>query len=323
MNETEALSKKVGEWLKSEGYPTEFQVANIFAKSGFHVRQSQFVRDVEENIPREIDVVADINAESAQHSLLRISHVVECKWSQDKPWVALCGRHGTRMAPSACITQSFASSLANAILWADAGNPELEALSLFATPEVPGFGGRQAFSKGHDVFYGAMSSIVSAAHSKIAQYKEEKSATFLLPRIAVVAFPLIVVDGKLFKAAYDADEGEVTIAETKSVRFHWRGSAAWPHHASVDIVTLEHANEFVEQRRKDVEILIRAMRAKHEELIECYKSRSMTPLKITDGPRGIIGRPQLLQRLQERRAIPRSRAQDIESRKPKKSPNEG
>jgi hypothetical protein len=77
-------SDKVLKWLDEQGYPTEFQVANICARHGFRVFQGYHVRSENPDIPREIDVLAQMDEVSKDY-LIRVCHVIECKWSKDKP----------------------------------------------------------------------------------------------------------------------------------------------------------------------------------------------------------------------------------------------
>lgn len=128
-----SLLHRVSSWLASEGYPTEFRTANIFQKHGFHVTQGAYVRGDAEGLKREIDVLASITAR-ASSGFLRISYVVECKWSTDKPWIVFTSS-STEMAPSACIAQTISSKLGEAIVWAVAGNETLQSLQTFLTPE--------------------------------------------------------------------------------------------------------------------------------------------------------------------------------------------
>src|ERR1700687_1334235 len=99
------LPAKVRAWLDEEGYPLEFATAATFRRHGFAVRQGMYIR--EKGDAREIDVAASRNAK--RNGLRRVYHVVECKWSKDKPWVVFTGPGG--MAASACITQTISSLL--------------------------------------------------------------------------------------------------------------------------------------------------------------------------------------------------------------------
>lgn len=52
------------------------------------MNQGSHVRDEENNLVREFDVVASKDFEVNGYNL-RFLHVVECKWSKEKPWVIL------------------------------------------------------------------------------------------------------------------------------------------------------------------------------------------------------------------------------------------
>jgi len=137
------LEERLREWLDEEGYPLEFSTAHVFRTAGFSVRQGTYVRSEDSETPREVDVTASVDCSDSE-SLIRVYHVIECKWSQDKPWVVFTDRRG--MGPAACVTQTISTLLGSAMLWKDAGLESLHKLDLFATPTRSGFNGRQAFS---------------------------------------------------------------------------------------------------------------------------------------------------------------------------------
>jgi hypothetical protein len=93
MEPQNSLPDKVLEWLNEQGYPTEFQVANICDRHGFRVFQGYHVRGEDPDVPREIDVLAQTDRISTNNYLIRVCHVIECKWSKDKPWVVLTSPH--------------------------------------------------------------------------------------------------------------------------------------------------------------------------------------------------------------------------------------
>ena len=48
-------------------------------------------------------------------------------------------------------------------MWMLAGEKTVRNLELFTSPAMPGFNGREAFSKGNDRFYGAMQSVTDCS----------------------------------------------------------------------------------------------------------------------------------------------------------------
>ena len=108
------LHSKVIEWLNREGYPIEFAAASIFRRYKFRVFQGYYVRDIDSDAAREIDILASKTASSRDY-LVRAYHVVECKWSQDKPWVIFTSANA-RIGHAACVAQTMASLLGSTIL---------------------------------------------------------------------------------------------------------------------------------------------------------------------------------------------------------------
>jgi hypothetical protein len=286
------LLDRVSSWLEAEGYPTEFRTANIFQKHGFHARQGEYVRAGSEGLKREIDVVASITARSPSR-ILRLSYVVECKWSGDKPWVVFTSLT-TQMAPSACIAQTISSKLGEAIVWAIAGNETLHSLETFSTPKKGGFGGRQAFSKGNDAFYSAVQAAVNNSISYVSEYDRRYRKKGSMPDAAVVAFPLVLVEGDIFVAYFDGGSGEVKIEPTDYVRCHWHGSPEWEFFATLDVVSMKHLDAFVKKRAEEAEALLLIMMETYEEVERFCSSGSLADLTVTPGPRGFIGAPSLV-----------------------------
>jgi len=287
------LQDKVLEWLRREGYPLEFSTALAFSRF-FDVSQGIYVRTSADESPREIDVVAKYHQHVGEH-LVRIEHVVECKWSRDKPWVVFCSPFG-EMAPSACINQTIASSLGRAALWLEAGSKRLEKLRYFAVPKQPGFGGRQALGESQDNFYKAAQGVVTAASARMASYDQRTATGVELPYASVVAFPLIVIEGELFEAYADSAH-EMQVRPVRSTRLHWKGAAAWNFHATIDIVTSAALSDYVEERAREAPTLLRALSNAVTRIERFSKSGRRADLRVTRGPRGTLGLPSLLARV--------------------------
>jgi len=289
------LQKKVASWLSTEGYPTEFQTASIFRRHGFRVFQGHHVRNADDGTPREIDVLAHMDHAIAERPLIRCEFVVECKWSGKKPWVMFASK-SARMAASACISQTISSTFGTAVMWHLAGDAECKNMAIFRTPTEPGFGGRQAFSKGQDVFYSALNTVTSAATHRMRQYdKLRKPGT--LPRFCVVTFPIVVVDGELFEATFSEEVGGIQVMPAESARCHWTGAPEWKLHSSIDVVTLRGLHTFLEMRKPQIVRLLELMNDAAREISDCYSAKSIDKLKIKSGSRGIVGLPGLLQEI--------------------------
>jgi hypothetical protein len=290
------LKSRVEQWLGEQGYPLEFATAAAFRSGGFDVFQGYHVAK-ENGTRREVDVLAQATV-PLERGFVRVSFVVECKWSGDKPWVVFVSGRG--IAKTACIAQTMASQSGLAALWMARGGDELEKLSVFDTPKPSGFSGRQAFSSNRDVFYEAMQAVTGATSSVVEGYDASSKDAIEDLGHAVIAFPVIVVKGALFQASFDSEQGTMAVSQQPHVRLHWRGSESWPApHATVDIVTADYLPEFVRRCAKDADVLLRVVRKSLENLRECAAKRSLADLQTTDGPTGYLGGPSLIRKLRK------------------------
>jgi hypothetical protein len=296
MNDINSIENKILEWLSKEGYPLEFKVANIFRANRFLTFQGQYVKDFKTDIPREIDVLAQVTSH-VEKSFLRICYVVECKWTENKPWVIFTDQN-SHIAPAACIAQSIATTTADAILWILASDKDVQELSIFRTPDRPGFNGRQAFGSQNDIVYSTLQSIMSSCYSKKRDYesyhkKPEDSLGF-----GVIFIPLIVIEGRLFETFYNKQTQKIDILEKDQIRLHWRGSEAWHLHSTIDIVTIESLPDYVNKLSLETDYLINKMAITFQLIMECIKQKNLDPIKsMTSVSRGVLGIPPLLKKI--------------------------
>lgn len=288
------LSTKVYEWLKKEGYPLEFEAANILQSSGFLVRQGEYVRNSDGENAREVDILASV-AHAAAGEVTRVYHLIECKWSRDRPWVVFASPAG-RMATSACAAQTISSSYGSALMWAKAGDGDLRSMGLFNSPERPGFNGREALGGSQDRFYNAMRSVTDLTTNLVEQYDSENTPKGEIPKNCVVAFPIILLDGLLFEAYFCKEHQKTMIEQVKHVRCHWRGSSARQLHSTIDIVTLDHFAVFARSRFDESKKLLRILVAGRSQVRDCFERKSLDPLHIKKGARGFLGIPPILRK---------------------------
>jgi hypothetical protein len=247
---------------------------------------------------KEIDVVADASIDLETGGFIRVSQVIECKWSRDKPWVVFTSRR-SRMAESACIAQTAGSLLGRAVVYCLAGEKSLHSLEIFQRPERGGFSGRRAFEKQdqdkHDQFYRTVQSVAGAAVAEAERYDFPKPGELEVPRDAAIVFPIIVVDTNLFEAYYDSEVDEVRVSEVDRLKVFWRSrrSAKGPIN-SVDIVTAKVIADFARTRSADVGTLLTASEQAINRIRAAFAARSFERLEIKSAPRGFLGLPPLL-----------------------------
>lgn len=305
----ENLLKRVKEWLASSGFPLEFFTSEVFRKQGFSVHQGHYAREPGEETLREIDVQADANFKLLNGDLLRISYLIECKWSRDKPWVIFTSADSS-ILPSACIAHTIASGVSEAVLWLLAGEEELAAAATFASPARPGFGGSRVFTEsGQDMTYKALQSVVSASEAEAGSYdlysirRRYKSSG-----AHSVVFPTVVVDGDLFEAFFDKEKGETDITQVPNVRVHYRGAQKRGSITTIDIVSKDGLEDFARSRFLEIPLLYKHLQIGCNAVLESLDKRDLKCLELFKrAPRGVIGLPPIL------REVAKSMKKDTEN----------
>lgn len=292
---------RLKEWFESEGYPLEFKVAQVFEEGWFVCHQGHYVTDEKERQPREVDVIADVTIRLDDDSFLRVSHVIESKWSRDKPWVVFTSKR-SRMAESACIAQTLGSLLGHSVLFCLAGETSLYTLEMFKSPQRGGFSGRRAFEKqdkeNYDQFYRTMQSVVSAAHAETQAHDQHNTNFDQALRCGVFAFPIVAVDAQLFEAFYDTEANEIRISEVDQIRVFWRGSRLPGSFVSpVDIVTESRISSFARARKAEVSTLLLEAKQAVGRIRSAYVKHNFDELELKAAPRGYVGFPRLLRDL--------------------------
>ena len=79
-----SLEERVSDWLKTQGYPLEFETREVFERHGFETVQGRRVPQ-HDGEPLEVDVTASLKR-AAIDTRLEVRFVVECKYAPD-PWV--------------------------------------------------------------------------------------------------------------------------------------------------------------------------------------------------------------------------------------------
>jgi hypothetical protein len=298
----ESLRARIEGWLAKEGYPLEFAVANVFESANFEVLRGLYTPPSPHRPAREVDVVAQSTTRDS--SVVRLAFVIECKWSADKPWVFFC--HDRGMTTAACATQSISSALGEMLLWKEAGNASIERNGLFSRQRLSAFGGRQAFAKSADVVFDSLRAVAGNAAALASQYDRDvercvRAAKF--PEFAVVMFPVVVVEGRIFQAS-PRHEG-VDLDEVSRTRVHFRGAGrAGRSITTIDVVRADELESFVRERGADVESLSEVLLTALRESNEYLGQGRLHDLPFTQASRGVLGRPPLLQALLQTRQPP-------------------
>lgn len=318
------LGDKVEDWLNREGYPLEFRAARAFREAGFQVTQGDHVKDLETGKLREIDVLAE-HLFATRHHLLRIAHVVECKFAS-KPWVVFRDP-GAAAKQSVGWSNLFASSTLLPTIWTLGQRHELSRFRAFAVDEGGlGFGGCAARIKSPadesgtgkggggraggdgDGSVDQLYSAVQAAVARCAAYEQLFNASgpradWHLPLHGTVAFPMVVLRGKLFSAEYHEEQDRIFVTERSLVQLAWSGSPNAPSFVPVTIIAEEALPDYAKALGSELPALERELRRVTDLVDEAVESRSLDPLELPpvyELPPGILSRLDALDREVER-----------------------
>jgi hypothetical protein len=172
----------------------------------------------------------------------------------------------------------------------------VDSMRLFHSPDEPCYGGRQAFSGSKDIFYDALRAVSGKAQSIAAQYDRRPTREGELPRTCVLAFPIIVVEGRLFESGLDRSSGETFVREVQGTRIHWRGSQDRPQITTVDVISFDAFDEFAITRYRECSALLDIMLEKHPQFVALAKTRDPNSVSLSGGSTGMATPPKLFYR---------------------------
>jgi hypothetical protein len=264
MNQSnDSFKEKIFKWLDSQGYPLEMEVARVFENNRFGVSISDIYQDFENGDDREIDVIASTFSSFRFNPVLRIYWAIECKLSKDKPWIIFLSDMPTskdsHLVPVGLIaSDEFGGKLINKyfdknLQWRI---DELE----FLNPSKTGHSLTQALTSGQDVSYKAMQSCIKASFDSVLKTPEPEVNTSASKKVNKrifwsIAFPVIVIDGKLFEYSKNQND-KFQLEETGYGVVEWKGNNPLNARPYIYVVTRNALEEFVKRARKLTDLLI-------------------------------------------------------------------
>src|SRR3990172_11885099 len=181
------MEKKILEWIQTQGYPLEMKVANLLQRSGFLVIQSDYYKETETGVSREIDIIAYLQKEIEKY-LIRIELIIECKMSQDKPFVFFTSN--TRLSGTAQVAQRAATTIGIKLLKSLAKRTDVQRNLLFQLPVRTGYGITQAFTSRNDKAYEAAMSVSKATASAVDNANSFQRSSGI--KVCSIFMPIIV-----------------------------------------------------------------------------------------------------------------------------------
>lgn len=282
MSRRKSLESKLKEWLETQGYPLEMEVAQEFRESGFRVGQGSYYHDPDTKQPREIDVVAS-QTEIIENLQVFLTCFVSCKSSRDKPWVLFT----TERSPQEGNSHFYgmvASRLGMQLLFA-LKRQQNEPLPLALAPRermaygvTVGLRARDA----SDIAYAAVMSAAKAAVSRATTVRTEYEPEEAIVEVMV---PTVVVDGLLFEYYLDGN-GEKHLRKTNWGLLSFGNPIPGRNQSTlVHVVTKEGLAEFVKSLGELFLHLQVGAKEQHDKLAQSWE-RNQKPQGIAFLPFG-------------------------------------
>ncbi len=216
--------KKVKEDIQKSGFLTELIVGQKLSKDGWKVEFAQTYRDLDEQISRDIDVIAHKVYDNPDCDLqLVINLVFEVKRGNDRPWVVFMTedrdpeyRWNILHAGEAYLTQGGAK-----FTYALSTKDILRSDGKFGTAFDDAFKGEK---NAKPRIYEALISATKAAHWKKASWGETKSnAQYQSGSQVVLEFfiPIALTTDKLFEVHLIDREADLREAQWLPVKLHY------------------------------------------------------------------------------------------------------
>lgn len=247
------IEDRIKKWLNDSGFPLEMQAAQVFREQGYEVRQSVVLRDVQEDKPREVDMLASFPYE-LDRGITKINCVIECKSSKN-PWLVFDAidtlSNYSRLHAFAIMSDDARSALAD-ILFKDKSR---KSWKYFDSSSKCGYALRQPFVE-KDTGYSAAMNVLKACRNVI-----EPSEKFSLPQINI-AFPLIVVDSPIFECSQI--DGELKVKSVTHSKFLFSSFIPNETGCRINIVHIDYLDSFA-KHYINVSDSLREMLAPHEQ----------------------------------------------------------
>lgn len=246
----DGIEASIKKWLRDTGFPLEMRAAQVFDEFGYDVRQSYVVKDIQEDKPREIDVLATYPYE-LDLGVTKIFCILECK-SSKHPWLIFDGEN---KLSSYNLLHSFAVMSPDALDVIGEklmSSESLRSSAMFARSPTCGYALRQPFTD-KDTGYTAAMSVLKACRNMIEPNTP-------LPAINI-AFPILVVDTPIFECAYVA--GELTVKEVPHGKFLFSSYIPDFSISRINVVHIDHLDIFA-KHYINVSTSIREMVAEDE-----------------------------------------------------------
>lgn len=284
------LPQRIKTWLEKQGQAMEMRVAKAFRESGFSVSQYDCFIDQETEIVRQVDVVASLSR-NIDNCLVTVKLVVECKYLKH-PWVILVNPRKTdKYVFFARILQNkspldwrnFPTLQGRLVARIVLSLEQRQLLTIFSI-ERAGYSVLDALLKGDDkgddtgrpkpmqqpepkpkesAFEAALqvSKSIEAHDVENEEIFKNTYQTGDINLLLNVAFPVIVINGKLFESLL-GDNNEIQVSEVKQgfvllpYRHKENRSTVQVPLSPIIIVTEQYLPSFIPDIRQALECIL-------------------------------------------------------------------
>ncbi len=258
--EDKNMEDKIREWLESNGYPLEMEVAKSFRNiSDFQVIQSHHYVDIETEKIREIDVMAELHAnrwDSSIGPLVIFSALVECKSRVNNPWLLFMGSPQTKLYPQSLFYSSELNRLTIFDVLQRSGEKFFYDLPLFRNKEIA-YSAVLSFpynrkQKDDGNSFEAIMQATKSALSRSRAFDELYSTDNVV--IGNSSVPIIVTESPVFECRLDENsELELRKVDRGLCRFAGLGGDL---EVCVHVVSKEGLGNFVKDLRESFSLLV-------------------------------------------------------------------
>ncbi len=277
MSEKKSLESRLKEWLETQGYPLEMEVAQEFREHGFNVGQGSYYHDPDTKEPREIDVVAS-QADFIDQLQVFLTCFVSCKSSRDKPWV-LFTRETSPQEGNAHFYGMVASRLGTQLIHT-LKRPQYEPLPRALAPRERIAYGVTVGLRARDANDIAFAAVMSAAKAAISRANTVRTELEPKEAIVEVMVPTVVIDGSLFEYYLDG-AGEKQLRKTNWGLLSLGNPIPGRNQATlVHVVTKEGLAEFVMSLSELFSHWQVGSKEQHDKLMQSWE-KNQKPQEIT------------------------------------------
>jgi hypothetical protein len=269
------LEQSVRDWLETQGFPFEMEVAAMLRDNGFDVVQSSYFLDATTGKYRELDVVA-FRSWSTTNVQWQITLIVECKVTKPHPWVTFTrdltitdteGQFQYYRTPASKLGRQLLTKIRR-------HQPSRGKLPLLDFISRPGYGIQRALLNApkdkqekqtverRDVAFESAAKVANAARSRQAIIDSEEYAD---TPIGEIVLPVIAVDGDLVDV-YRQSHKRVVVAPIDDGILDWSNPVAGRPPTWVRIVTSKAMGDFAAKAKKSCDYLEKGCKKQLEEL---------------------------------------------------------